>query len=171
MQFVNWPIVLATSLIPLILGMIWYNPKVLGNAWMRAGGIDTANPPQINMIKAAIQSVLLGLLFAIFMVPATLHATHVFSMFDGNPLIADPNSDLNKSILALITQAGDRYLTFKHGMVHGFISALMGILPAIGMTALFEGRSWRYSLIVFGFWAICAMIMGGIICGFAFKIA
>lgn len=30
------------AVIPLLVGMVWYNPKVFGNAWMGATGLDEA---------------------------------------------------------------------------------------------------------------------------------
>ena len=32
----NIPVVLGAALIPTIVGFIWYNPKVMGEAWMKA---------------------------------------------------------------------------------------------------------------------------------------
>jgi hypothetical protein len=60
---------------------------------------------------------------------------------------------------------GNAYRTFKHGMFHGFFAGLFFAMPVIGTSALYEGRSWRYTLIAGGFWVVTCMIMGGIICG------
>jgi hypothetical protein len=35
---INFLAVLVTALVPMVMGFIWYNPKVLGIAWMRAAG-------------------------------------------------------------------------------------------------------------------------------------
>lgn len=39
MQQMNILILLAAAVIPMILRFIWYNPKVFGNAWMKASNI------------------------------------------------------------------------------------------------------------------------------------
>ncbi|MBL7753083.1 MAG: DUF1761 family protein, partial [Chitinophagaceae bacterium] len=36
----NWLAVLGTAIIPLIVGFIWYNPKVMGTVWMKAAGVS-----------------------------------------------------------------------------------------------------------------------------------
>ena len=59
---------------------------------------------------------------------------------------------------------GNTYRTFKHGALHGFITGLFLCLPVIGVGALFERRSWKYTLIAGGYWIITCMLMGGIIC-------
>ena len=59
---------------------------------------------------------------------------------------------------------GNTYRTFKHGALHGFMTGLFFCLPVIGVGALFERRSWKYTLIAGGYWVVTGMIMGGIIC-------
>jgi hypothetical protein len=59
---------------------------------------------------------------------------------------------------------GSAYRTFKHGALHGFMTGLFLALPMVGTNALYERRSYKYTLIVGGYWCISFMIMGGIIC-------
>jgi hypothetical protein len=59
---------------------------------------------------------------------------------------------------------GNNFRTFKHGALHGFISAFLMVLPVIGTNALFERKGFKYIAINVGFWIINFTIMGGIIC-------
>ena len=45
------------GLIPLLVGFIWYNPKVFGTIWMRAAGI-TPDPKKINFPVMILVSLL-----------------------------------------------------------------------------------------------------------------
>ena len=38
----NWLAIIVSALVPLIIGAIWYHPKVFGSAWMHATGITEA---------------------------------------------------------------------------------------------------------------------------------
>ena len=49
-------------------------------------------------------------------------------------------------------------------MFHGFLVGLFLALPVIGTNSLYEKRSFKYVLVTGGFWIVCFMIMGGIIC-------
>ncbi len=37
---INWLAVFGAALIPLLVGMIWYNKNVFGTVWMKAAGVD-----------------------------------------------------------------------------------------------------------------------------------
>jgi hypothetical protein len=44
------------------------------------------------------------------------------------------------------------------------MTGLFLILPVLGINALYEWRSFKYTLVTGGYWVVCGMIMGGIIC-------
>jgi len=44
------------------------------------------------------------------------------------------------------------------------MTGLFLILPVLGINALYERRSFKYTLVTGGYWVVCGMIMGGIIC-------
>jgi hypothetical protein len=79
-------------------------------------------------------------------------------MTGGDPALAKP------SYAAFMADYGTAYRTFKHGMLHGFITGLFLALPIVGINALFERKSWKYILINGGYFIVCLTIMGGIIC-------
>ena len=47
----NWLAILVSALIPLIIGAIWYHPKVFGTAWMHATGITEAKIKTMSSCK------------------------------------------------------------------------------------------------------------------------
>ena len=53
---------------------------------------------------------------------------------------------------------------FSAGMIHGFLSGLFLAMPIIGVNALFERKSFKYTLVNGGYWIISFIVMGGIIC-------
>jgi hypothetical protein len=45
----NWLAVFVTALTSMIVGFIWYNPKVFGTAWMKATGLTMDDSKKSNM--------------------------------------------------------------------------------------------------------------------------
>ena len=39
MENIKWLSVIVGAFVPMVMGFIWYNPKVFGNAWMKSLGI------------------------------------------------------------------------------------------------------------------------------------
>jgi hypothetical protein len=50
---VNYLAVLVATVVAMVIGMIWYSPKVFGNWWIRESGVDTKNP-RYTMVQAMI---------------------------------------------------------------------------------------------------------------------
>ena len=62
---INYLVILLAALVPMVMGFIWYNPKVFGAAWMVAAEITEdkmKNPP---MAKIFILSFIFALLLAL----------------------------------------------------------------------------------------------------------
>jgi hypothetical protein len=154
--------VLVAALVPTVIGMIWYNPKVLGTAWMAASGMTEEKAKQANMAVVFSVSLLLSFFMAFGMQFMVIHQFHVTSMFYKQP-IDDPNSEMGALYAKVMELLGTGYRTFKHGALHGFIGSIMIVLPVIGTGSLFEGKGAKYIFINWGYWAITMMIMGGIL--------
>lgn len=45
----NMLLAAATALIPLLIGFVWYNPKVFGTAWMKEAGVTMEDGKKMNM--------------------------------------------------------------------------------------------------------------------------
>lgn len=161
---INWLAVLVASLVPMFVGFIYYNPKVLGNAWMRASGMTEEKAKTANMAKVFGVSFLFSLMIAFVMNSLVIHQFSIPGLFNVKGQDPSPDSEEGKFLAMFFEKYGTLHRTFTHGMVHGIIYALFLVLPAIGTGSLFEMRSWKYIMITAGYWIISMALMGGIIC-------
>jgi hypothetical protein len=153
--------ILVASLATLLVGFVWYNPKVFGTIWMNETGITEEKAKQSNMLKIFSLTIFFSLMLA-FMVPAlVIHQMGALGMVGGPKL-----ADLAKpSYAAFLADYGDAFRTFKHGALHGFMTGIFIALPMTAINGLFEHKSWKYILITAGYWTVSLTIMGAIICG------
>jgi len=159
---INWLVQILAALIPLVMGFIWYNPKVLGTAWMRAAGLTEEKLKGANMPLVFGLSFLFSLLlsftyggfadhwvaFQAFFRPVAEHGMGV-----------DPATPFGAELKGLIDGYGERYSTWRHGAVHGLIMSIMFILPVMATNAMFERKSFNYILINWGYWTLTIMLM------------
>ncbi|MFA6149854.1 MAG: DUF1761 domain-containing protein [Chitinophagaceae bacterium] len=160
----NFIAVLVAALVPMVMGFIWYNPKVMGTTWMRECGLNEEKLKSANMALIFGLSFLFSLMLAFMMPMLVIHQAHVYSMFQHHEAeMKDPNSAVSILVKNIMDTYGSEFRTFKHGMLHGFMSALFLALPVLATNAMFERKSWKYIWINWGYWAISFMIMGGIV--------
>jgi len=160
----NFLIIAITALVPLLIGFIWYHPKVLGKAWAAEAGLSDEQLKNSGPVKIYFASLFLSLLLALTTPYLVIHQAHVSSIFQGTEGANDPHTEIGAYLKNFMDLYGKNFRTFKHGALHGFISALFFAMPVLGIGALFERKSWKYILIHTGYWAITLMLMGGIIC-------
>lgn len=154
------------ALIPMVIGFIWYHPKVFGKAWMAASGMTDEKMKSGKMALIFGLSYLLSLFVAVALVFATIHQTHFFSILADNPEIKDPTSDLSQFIKGFMEKYGENFRTFKHGAFHGTLFGILTAIPILGTNALFERKSAKYVFINGGYWIVTMALMGGVICAF-----
>jgi hypothetical protein len=162
----NWLIILLASIIPLIIGSIWYNPKVFGTAWMKATGLTKQQMQGSNMAKIFGLTFVYSFLIAMFMQVVVIHQMHVYSVLMNEPGLNDPTSEVGTFLKNFMDKYGNNFRTFKHGALHGTILGVFLSFPVLGINALFERRSFKYVLIHAGYWIVSFAIMGGIICAY-----
>jgi hypothetical protein len=143
----------------LVIGFMWYNPKVFGNAWMQAAGLTEEQIKGGNMVKILSLALLFSFMLAFLLTGIVIHQYGAISLVGGDPSKALP------SYAAFMADYGDAFRTYKHGALHGFISGLFLALPIIGINALFERKSAKYIFINSGYWIVTLTVMGAIICG------
>lgn len=166
MEF-NFLIILIAALVPLLVGFVWYNPKVFGNAWMKSAGITE------EQAKGANMGLIFGLTFVFSFLAAfslnfmVIHQWHIFSLVANDPGINDPTSEVSTWMKGIMDKVGANFRTFGHGAFHGFLIGLFFVLPIIGTGSLFERKSFKYVAINTGYWAVSLALMGGIICQWA----
>lgn len=154
------------ALIPLLVGFIWYHPKVFGNAWLKAGNLDEAKMKEgFNMPLIFGLSYVFGFFVAFGLTPVVIHQFGFFGMLQHKIMISDAAAlDFLKTGFE---NYGNEFRTFKHGALHGTITGVAIGLPIVGISALFERRGFQYIAISAGYWILTLCLMGGFICQFA----
>ena len=153
----NYLAILVAAVVPIILGFIWYNPKVFGTAWMRAAEMTEEKMKGANMAVIFGVSLLLSALLAFFTIFLVVHETGVYGMTEGQLE--------GTTTQAFMEEWAGKYRSFKHGALHGAMAGIFMALPIIGINALFERKSWKYIFINAGYWIVTLAIMGSIISG------
>ncbi len=143
----------------LIVGFIWYNPKVFGTIWMREAGLTEEKMKGANMLVIFGLSVFFAFLISLVLQNLAVHQTGAFGMIGGGGA-----KDIKPSYAAFMADYGTAFRTFKHGALHGFITGLFFAFPMIAINSLFERKSWKYTFVNAGYWTVNFTIMGGIIC-------
>jgi hypothetical protein len=157
-MYINPLALLLAALSTLVIGFIWYNPKVFGNAWMKESGMKEEDMKGANMVKIFGLSLVYAFLMSFILQFLVIHQFGAAGMIGGDVAAAKPSYE------AFMADYGTTFRTFKHGALHGFMSGLFLALPIIGNSALYERRSFKYVMIVGGYWTVAFTIMGGIIC-------
>lgn len=157
MEFMNIYAILVAAIVPIILGFIWYNPKVFGIAWMRASGMTEEKMKKGNMPVIFIVSLILSVLLAFSVNGMTIHQVSATQLAYTNPDA--------ESFLAFINEFKSAHRTFGHGALHGAFAGIFFVLPILGINGMFERQSWKHIFINVGYWTVCLAIMGAIVCG------
>jgi hypothetical protein len=161
-------VILGAALIPMVMGFIWYNPKVFGNVWKTAAGMTEEKMKGANMGLIFGLAFLLSFLLAFSMQFIVIHQWGVFSTLATDPkALMDPTSEIGMFFKSFMEKYGTNFRTFKHGALHGVLAGFTLALPILGTNALFERKSFKYVAINVGYWMITMALMGGVICAFA----
>lgn len=161
----NMVALVVAALVPMIMGFIWYNPKVMGHAWMTEAGLTEEKMKNVNMPVLFGLSFVFAFMLAFMMQMLVIHQMHVYSLFQHHDAeMKDPNSAVSLLLKTIMDNYGGEFRTFKHGALHGFMSSLFLVLPVMATNAMFERKSWKYIWINWGYWTITFILMGGIVC-------
>lgn len=156
---INFLAILFASVVPLVMGFIWYNPKIFGKVWMKECGLTEEKMKGANMGLVFIFSIILSALIGFFLQFVTIHQFGALGMIGGDEKLAKP------SFIAFMNDYGTAYRSFGHGALHSFMTGIFFVFPLIAINAMFERKSWKYVMINSAYWTITITIMGGIICG------
>ena len=154
---INFLAVVVAAISALVVGFVWYNPKVYGTAWMKAAGMTEEDVKGGNMLKIFGLSLLFAFFLAMSLHALVIHQTGVMSLTGGDIENALP------SYAAFMQDYGDAFRTFQHGALHGFLAGIFIALPILGTNALFERKSGKYIFINAGYWIVTLTLMGAII--------
>ena len=149
--------IVVASIVPMVVGFIWYNPKVFGTAWMKASGMTE------EKIKSGNMAVIFGVsLLLSFLLAFSVNGMVIHQVAAGQLVYPDMDAATYK---AFINEFGDAHRNFRHGALHGAIAGIFVVLPILGINALFERKGWKYILVNVGYWTLTLAIMGAILCG------
>ena len=155
----NVLVVIATAIIPIILGMLYYNPALAGNAWLKEAGMTEdqmkENQKPLKFLLGFICNVLLA--FGLFTL--VTHEFSILGLVGGNEELLKPGTTGG----AFLAEYGGNYARFSHGVVHGLFASVLLAIPFIGHQVLWSGKSFKYFLMDFVFWTICIVLMSGVI--------
>jgi MFS family permease len=128
---INWLAVIAAVLVGFPIGFLWYGP-LFGKQWMASVGLDEEKIEEnSNMVKV----------FGVTLVFEFIMATCLALFFFGDPATAD-------------------MITASSGAFYGFLTGFGWVAMAIGVSAMFEQRSFTYVAIVGGYWVVIFTLMG-----------
>lgn len=166
MQF-NFLVIFLASLVPMVIGFIYYHPSVMGKMWMAVNGFKEEDMKQGNMSVIFIASFILSFLLAFSIQFIVIHQYHLGSILMNHPDFKKPSTELGKWFAEFMTTYGREFRTFKHGALHGVLTGIFTIMPVLGTNALFERKGAKYIFVNTLYWIICFAIMGGILCQWA----
>lgn len=150
----------VAALSTFVVGMIWYNPKVFGNAWMHSAGLteEKLRSSGRNMGLVFFLCFVFAFFAAFILQFLVIHQWGASGMIGGDPSTAKPSYE------AFMADYGTAFRTFKHGAFHGTFAGVFLAFPMVAIQALFEMKPWKYIFINSGYWIVCFALMGGILC-------
>ncbi|NNF33624.1 MAG: DUF1761 domain-containing protein [Saprospiraceae bacterium] len=158
----NFYMYFVAALIPMVVGAVYYHPKVAGNSWMKVNGFTEESLKGGNMLVIFGVSYIFSIFLAFTVSGLVIHQSGIFSTFA--PEVMEPGSAAMNEFNDIMSRYGDKFRTFGHGAVHGVFATIFFALPLIGINSLFERRGWKYILIHTGYWLITLILMGGLLC-------
>ena len=134
MEHTNWLSIVISSLIPIIIGFIYYHKNLFGKAWMNSFGINEEDLKKGNKLLILGLSIVMSFLLSIFLIN-----------FNNSP-----------------GQEG-QFDNFSHGAWHGFFVAFVVGMPILFISGLFELKRVKNLVLNVIYWILTLAIMGGIL--------
>ena len=166
MPQLNYYILFITAAFPIILGAVYFNPKVMGKAWLSVAGLTADEVLGGSMVRKLLLTYLFGLFMSYVLFLFSVHQSAMYQLFLHEEDLFKSGSELNNYVASYMAEYGDRHRTFGHGVLHGMELCLLMGLGMIGITALNEQRPMKYMWIHVIFWVLCGGLMGGVLCAF-----
>ena len=153
----NLLITFLAAFIPMLVGTVWYNPKVFGNAWMQANGFTKDDLDKSKMGLIFGLSFLFAIILSVQLNTVVIHQFGVTQTLQQHPEL----------LQQILSEHANHFRSFGHGVLHGIVFSLFTVLPIIGTHALYEKKSFKYVAIHVGYWLVNFALMGGVICEFS----
>lgn len=163
----DFPILLAAAVIPLLTGFIWYHPKVFGNIWMKAAGVNPEAGKGANMALVFGLTYILSIFIGMTLNFITIHQWTLLSLLADNQDLGQEGAASTVRLKELLDEFGGKFRTFGHGALHGTLAALTFITPILSINAMFERKGFKYIAVNSGYWILTFLLMGGVICQYS----
>lgn len=163
-MFPHVGIVALAALVPLLTGFIYYNPKVIGTAWMKEAEMTEEKMKSANMLLIFVLSFVFAFMLGLMLFSLVVHQTDIYSTLINEEGFAKPGSEISMYIDDFMSKYGSNFRTFKHGALHGSIIGIFIVFPVFATNSMFERKSWKYTFINSGYWIITLALMGGVLC-------
>lgn len=159
--------ILIAALIPMVIGFIWYHPKVFGTLWMKETGMTEEKARQGNQILKFVLTFLFSFMLAFVLNSLAVHDSFIdgATYYKTNKTnIPEPGTELAQWKEYYYTNLAADNHTAKHGAFHAFmLVGLFIVLPIFATNSIFEGKSWKYVAVNTSYWMLSLIIMGAII--------
>lgn len=160
----NFLMIPVAALIPMVVGFVWYNPKVFGTIWMKETGVTEEKAQQANMAVTFGLAYLFACMLGVVIMGMSIHQMGVVQLFATKEGFDQAGSEAQQQFATVMGMVGTIHLSFGHGLLHGTLGGLFAALPILATNALFEMKSWKYIWINVGYWIISMALMGGVLC-------
>lgn len=134
MEQTNWLSIIISSVIPLIVGSIYYHKTLFGKAWMNSLGINDEDLKKGNKVLILGLSLVMSFLLSVFLI------------------------NFNNS-----TGQEGEFDNFTHGAWHGFFLSFVVGMPILFINGLMERKKIKTLLINMAYWMITLILMGGVL--------
>lgn len=124
---------LLAGVAAMVIGFLWYNPKLFGNAWMRGVGMTEERMASGNMALRYGLMFLMALILSVFV-----------AFFGGGH---------EEKVLS----------RFQHFAFHGAQLGGVVVMPILVIISLFEQVDFKTIAINVGYWIVTLAVMGAII--------
>lgn len=163
----NFIAILVAALVPMVLGFIWYHPKVFGTVWMQLTGMTEEKAQQGNMFVKFGLAFLFSLLLAAVLNGLVVHDAFVegAAYYEMQASVdGKPTPKTAEWLEYYKTTLSESNHTFQHGSFHALVLiGVLIILPVFATNAIFEGKGFKYVALNAGYWIVCVALMGGIL--------
>lgn len=157
----NYLIIFISSFIPLIVGAVWYNPRFFGQVKDPSDTSKSGHKPLVYILTFIV-----SVFYSVAISFQVIHQLHFQSMFYNEVGFLASEGNAFKDFEFIMAAYKNNFRSFGHGAFHGLLNSIFILLPLFTINGMFEGKTWKYIFTTWGYWTLCSVIMGAIICQF-----
>ncbi len=157
----NWLLLSLTSLVPIIVAYLWFNPSIyvrIFKGWDLSQFNIRWTPSSISIL------LVLGFMYSITLSYQVIHQLHFQSLLMNEVGFMKQEGSAYKDLVYIFELYGKNFRSFSHGAFHGLLNSIFIVLPILVYGRFASGSSWRSVFFQWLFWTICGVTMGGLIC-------